>query len=76
MINVKKLVLAIISLTLISFVIPVSAQQVSVGTPATQTVEVEINENGNDDSNRSKTQHYQNLFVHKLKPIVIRDLKD
>ncbi len=46
MINVKKLVLAIISIALISFVIPASAQQVSIGTPASQTVEVEINENG------------------------------
>ncbi len=46
MINMKKLVLAIISITLISFVIPASAQQVSIGTPAAQTVEVQINENG------------------------------
>ncbi len=46
MINVKKLVLAIISITLISFVIPASAQQISIGTPAAQTVEVHISENG------------------------------
>ncbi len=42
MITVKKLVLAIISITLISFVIPASAQQISIGTPAAQTVEVHI----------------------------------
>ena len=46
MITVKKLVLAIISITLISFVIPASAQQISIGTPAPQTVEVQINEDG------------------------------
>jgi len=46
MITVKKLVLAIISITLISFVIPASAQQISIGTPAAQTVEVNISENG------------------------------
>jgi len=46
MIIVKKLVLVIISITLISFVIPASAQQISIGTPAAQTVEVEINEDG------------------------------
>jgi hypothetical protein len=46
MINMKKLVLAVISLTLILFVIPASAQQVSIGTPATQTVEVQISEDG------------------------------
>ena len=46
MITVEKLVLAIISITLISFVIPASAQQISIGTPAAQTVEVNISENG------------------------------
>jgi len=46
MITVKKLVLAIISIILISFVIPASAQQISIGTPAAQTVEVQIDENG------------------------------
>jgi len=46
MITVKKLVLAIISIILISFVIPASAQQISIGTPAAQTVEVHISENG------------------------------
>jgi hypothetical protein len=46
MITVKKLVLAIISITLISFVIPASAQQISIGTPAAQTVEVHISEDG------------------------------
>ena len=46
MISVEKLVLAIISITLISFVIPASAQQISIGTPAAQTVEVNISENG------------------------------
>jgi len=46
MITVKKLVLVIISIILISFVIPASAQQISIGTPAAQTVEVHISENG------------------------------
>ena len=46
MIIMKKLVIAIISLTLISFVIPASAQEVSIGSPASQTVEVNISEEG------------------------------
>lgn len=46
MINMKKFVLVIISLTLISFVIPAAAQQVSIGSPAAQIVDVHISEDG------------------------------